>query len=214
MTPETIGKKYDKVAVWWNENNKNSTYGIKQIERAIKYCKKRDKALDVGCGTGGRVIHKLVKDGFEVKGIDVSEKMLSIAKSHHPEIEFELCDICKWQCSGKFDLIIAWDSIFHLPMAEQEPVVSKLCNLLEDEGILIYTFGDSYEDKECLSFQDENGNQVGELDNDLFGYGTIGNNENIRVISENGCKCMHLENDQYPNEHVYLIARKNADEDK
>jgi hypothetical protein len=49
MKPETIGKKYDKVAEWWNEKNKNSKYGMKQIERAIRYCNKKQAALDVGC---------------------------------------------------------------------------------------------------------------------------------------------------------------------
>lgn len=210
MKPEIIGKKYDKIADWWNEDMKNSTYGMAQIEKAIRYCKHNDKALDVGCGTGGRVINRLIERGFTVTALDVSEKMLSIARSAHPDVVFESCDIRTWERNEKYDLIVAWDSIFHLPTVDQEPVIKKLCDLLEDEGIVIYTFGDAYGDHEDLSCRDENGNQVGELDNDPFGYGTIGISENLRVISENGGKCMHLELDQYPNGHVYCIAKKTS----
>jgi hypothetical protein len=80
--------------------------------------------------------------------------------------------------------------------------------MLRQDGILIYTFGDDYGDHESLSFLDEKGKQYGKLNNDKFGYGTIGINENLRVLNENRCKCCHLELDQYPEKHVYVIARK------
>ena len=208
MKPEEIGEKYNKIANWWHEKHKNSEYGIKQIERAIRYCKKKETALDVGCGSGGRIIRKLCEEGFQVKGLDVSKKMLKIAKAEHINVDFEFCDIRNWNSKAKYNLIIAWDSIFHLPMKDQEPTIQKLCTHLNTEGILIYTFGDGYGDKEDLSFQDKNGNQAGKLKDDLFGYGTIGINENLRILIENGCKCMHLEIDQFPNSHVYVIAQK------
>lgn len=208
MKPEIIGKKYNKVAKWWHEHHHNSSYGMKQIERAILYCNNHQKALDVGCGSGGRIITRLLESGFKVKGIDVSEKMLELAKVNHPDVEFELVDACKWESKEEYDLIVAWDSIFHVQMSDQEAVIAKLCNHLKTEGVLIYTFGDDYGDKEDYSFMDENDKQAGELHNDKFGYGTIGINGNLRVISNNGCKCMHLEIDQYPANHVYVIAKK------
>lgn len=210
MDPEIIGKKYDKVAKWWEMHTRESIYGLKQVERAISYCKNHHRALDVGCGTGGRIIKKMLEDGFEVTGIDVSKGMLEIARANHPTVTFVLMDFCKWQTKEKFDLIVVWDSIFHLPAAIQESVVSKLCGLLEADGILIYTFGDGQGDHEDLSFRDENGKQVGDLNDDLFGYGTIGINENLRVLKDNGCKCMHLEIDQYPSSHVYVIGKKES----
>jgi hypothetical protein len=41
-----------------------------------------------------------------------------------------------------------------------------------------------------------------------MGERRTGINENIRVINDNRCKCMHLEIDQYPAAHVYIIAKK------
>lgn len=209
MEPVIIGKKYDKVAKWWDNRHRGSSYGLKPLQRAIGYCKNHRTALDVGCGSGGRMIFTILECGFEVTGVDVSRKMLDLARKNHPEVSFELSDINSWQTIKKFDLIVAWDSIFHLPADMQEPVVSKLCSYLEPDGILVYTFGDGFGDHEDLSFMDGNVKQVGELNDDLFGYGTIGIYENLRVLKENECKCMHLEIDQYPGRHVYVIGKKN-----
>lgn len=198
MNPLLLGKKYDKIALWWHERHKDSNYGLVQIDRAISYCKNPISALDVGCGSGGRVIEKLLKAGFTVTGLDVSEKMLEIAKSLHKNVSFHLEDISTWESSEKYDCIIAWDSIFHLPLSKQVPVISKLCNSLKNEGILIYTFGDAY------------GEHESDWHEDKFPYSTIGISENLKVLIDNGCKPLHLELDQYPESHVFVIAQKST----
>lgn len=93
-------------------------------------------------------------------------------------------------------------------MEKQEPVIRNLCGCLNKDGVLIYTFGDVIENNEDYSFMDDSGNQAGELENDIFGYGSIGISENLRVINDAQCKCMHLELDQYPEVHVYVILKK------
>ena len=208
MKPEIIGQKYDKVAEWWENRHMDSDYGLDQIGRAVRYCANRRKALDVGCGSGGRIISLLLSEGFEVTGIDVSEKMLGLAKKNHPGVKFVKSDFCVWESSEKFDLIVAWDSIFHLPSVQQEGAVKKLCGHLEKDGVLIYSIGDDHGDHEDLSFRDENGGQAGELDNDMFGYGAIGIDGNLKALGSCGCKVMHLELDMYPEKHVFVIAKK------
>ncbi len=196
MNPWQTGKNYDKIAHWWHNQHLASSYGVSQVERAISYCKNRGTALDVGCGSGGRLMNTLLSAGFEVTGVDVSEKMVEIARSNHPEVTFHIADIVSWQAPQKFDFIVAWDSIFHLPLAMQAPVVTKLCQLLQPNGILVYTFGDGA------------GEHQSEWHNDTFHYSTLGVSENLKVIMANGCQCRHLELDQFPEKHVYLIAQK------
>lgn len=191
-----IGQKYDKIAKWWHENHVNSSYGLEQIERAIRYCKHKDSALDVGCGSGGRIIRKLIQENFTVYGIDASAEMIAIAQSEHKDINLTNCNIIDWESDQKFDLIIAWDSIFHLPMAMQKPVITKLCRMLKNSGILIYTFGDTIDEHES------------EWHGDHFPYSSIGINGNLKTIMESGCECLHLELDQYPENHINIIAQK------
>ena len=196
MKPSELGTKYDKIAQWWHDQHEQSSYGVSQFERAIKYTSGGEKALDVGCGAGGRFIRILQNRGFSVTGLDVSKEMIGLAIVNHPEQNFLYQDICSWETEEKFDFIVAWDSIFHLPLNMQRPVVSKLCQLLEKNGILIYTFGNA------------EGEHTDQWHNDTFYYSSIGINENLQLLINNGLSILHLELDQYPEKHVYVIATK------
>jgi 2-polyprenyl-3-methyl-5-hydroxy-6-metoxy-1,4-benzoquinol methylase len=197
MDPTETGKKYDKIAQWWHDYHFDSDYGLAQIKRAISYCNGRGEALDVGCGSGGRIIKELISAGFNnITGIDVSESMIELAQANHPDVEFQVQDICNWQTDQTYDFIVAWDSIFHVPLLMQAPVVTKLCNLLNPQGILIYTFGDA------------SGEHLSTWHNDEFYYSTIGIDGNLKVIIENNCQCRHLELDQFPESHTYVIVQK------
>ena len=200
MEPLVLGTKYDKIAQWWSDRHFNSDYGIRQFEKALNFAPKDPprtrKALDVGCGAGGRFVRILQEHGFSITGIDVSKEMIKLAKLHHPNETFYLQDICTWELDQTFDFIVAWDSIFHLPFAMQESVVAKLCNLLATEGVLIYTFGDAY------------GEHDDQWHNDTFHYSSIGINRNLEILAKNGVLCKHLELDQWPQNHVFIIGIK------
>lgn len=194
MKPTELGKKYDKIARWWHNQHFDSSYGVSQIQRAVKFAGQGGKALDVGCGAGGRLVRILQRGGFSVTGIDVSNEMVKLASANHPGQKFIQQDICSWQTDEKFNVIVAWDSIFHLPLAMHRPVLRKLCQLLEKRGILIYSFGNA------------EGESTDQWRNDTFYYSSIGINENIKVLLDNGLSILHFELDQYPEKHAYIIA--------
>ena len=190
-----IGEKYNKIASWWHNYHKDSDYGLNALQRAITYCKNHGTALDVGCGSGGRVVRQLENHGFQVTGIDISPQMIAIAKDTHPKVKFLVADICNWQSDHKYDLIVGWDSLFHLPLEMHDPVLIKLCGMLKTGGVFMYTLGDGY------------GEHESDWHNDKFYYSTIGINKNLKVIMENNCECRHLELDQYPEKHVVMIVQ-------
>lgn len=196
MKPSTLGTKYDKIAQWWDNQHRVSSYGVSQFKRAIEYATNGGKALDVGCGAGGRFVNLLEHHGFSVTGLDVSKEMIKLASNNHPRQHFIHQDICCWETEEKFDLIVAWDSIFHLPLAMQQPVITKLCQFLTKGGVLIYTFGNA------------EGEHTDQWHDDTFYYSSIGINENMKLLLNNGLSILHLELDQYPENHVYTIASK------
>lgn len=196
MEPTVLGKKYDKIARWWHDMHHDSTYGVAQLERALNFCLQPGSALDVGCGAGGRFIRLLQERGFSITGIDVSEEMIRLATANHPGENFFVQDICTWDTVNQYNLIIAWDSIFHLPLAMQKPVLGKLCDLLADGGVLIYTFGDAV------------GEHTDQWHDDTFHYSSIGISANLRLLADAGITCTHLELDQWPLSHVYIIGVK------
>jgi len=200
MKPEETGSHYDRIALWWQKQHVHSTYGIAALERAIKFVENKSTALDVGCGSSGRFIEAFIKNGLAPTGVDISSEMIALARQQHPEVTFYAEDICTWQLPQKYDMISAWDSTFHLPLAEQKPVLRKMCDGLNPKGILLFTCGGGVGPGEIS----------GGFEGQTFDYSTLGVNEFLRIISESGCTCKHLEYDQYPENHVYIIAQKHG----
>jgi SAM-dependent methyltransferase len=198
MKPEETGSHYDRIALQWQKQHIHSTYGLTALDKAVQFTANKYAALDVGCGSSGRFIEAFIKNGFTAGGIDISTEMISLARERHPEVTFYAADICTWKLPRKYDLISAWDSTFHLPIAEQKPVLKKLCDGLNPHGILLFTCGGGIAPQEIS----------GGFEGETFDYSTLGIDEFLKLIVEFGCSCRHLEYDQYPENHVYMIAQK------
>lgn len=196
MKPTDTGKLYDKISTWWNDNENRLTIGVDFVRKALRFSADKGSALDVGCGSGGRIIATLLDAGFQVTGIDVSEAQLENARNRHPNSDFILADICEWEIGKRYDVIIAWDSIFHVPYAEQRPVVKKLCDALATGGIILFTAGGI------------DGQITGQMRGYDFYYSSLDEEAYLKVMKENGCKCVLMERDQYPAEHTVFIGAK------
>lgn len=198
MTPDEIAKSYDQLADHWNSDTFPRTNGIEQHERAIAFLDNRQHALDIGCGSSGRIIELLIGHGFNVEGLDVSPRMIELAKKRHPETTFHHADITNWKFSKKYDLISAWDSVWHLPLADQEAVLTKMLRGLADGGVCIFSTGGLDAPEEKIDFA---------MGPRMY-YSVLGIPRTLQLISENQCICRHLEYDQYPELHLYLIAQR------
>lgn len=201
MNPVQTGKNYDTITERWSEERFNMQNGIAQHKRALTFAESRGKALDVGCGRTGRIMDLLEKEGFAPQGLDVSEQMISLAQNRNPQWQFHHQDICSYHLSEKYDFISAWDSIWHVPLQQQTEVIAKLANALTPNGVMIFSFGGV--------------NEPGEHTDDTMGpmmyYSSLGTNGFIQILIDNGCTIKHLEFDQQPELHTYIIAQKIAE---
>jgi SAM-dependent methyltransferase len=197
MQPAEIGRSYDTIARRWLEPQLD-TNGIRQHEQALAFRPDGGLALDVGCGCNGRFLRLLEGRGYKVEGLDISAQMIALAKERDPHITFHQADICEWVPKRRYDFISAWDSIWHVPLNESEGVLRKLCGALAPGGVFIWTTGglDGPEEKRDSS-----------MGPPVY-YGTLGIPKTLQIISEAGCVCRHLEYDQMPEKHVFLIAQK------
>ena len=196
MKPADTGRLYDRVAPWWDGREDQSTAGVDFVRAAVRLCGDRRAALDVGCGTGGRIFAELSGAGFSVTGLDVSEAMLGYARRRHPGARFVLGDICEWQPEERYDAVVAWDSIFHVPHREQRRVVVKLCDALATGGVILFTAGGV------------DGEITGRMRGEDFYYSSLAEEEYLRALKERGCRCVLMQRDQYPEEHVVFVGVK------
>lgn len=198
MKPEQTAASYDEIARAWDCPEFNRANGIQQHERALRFLSRSGRALDIGCGSSGRIIDLLLRRGFEVEGLDLSREMLRRARRHHPQVQFYWTDICSWEFPKKYDFISACDSIWHVPLHRQLQVLRKICGGLADGGVLIFTTAGV--------------ESAGKITNPCFGqplyHAAPGIPAVLRTLDESRCACRHLEYDQYPEKHVYLIAQR------
>jgi SAM-dependent methyltransferase len=136
MDPRQTASNYDQLAAHWAGDAFNHQNGIAQHERALQFAPKSGQAIDVGCGSSGRIIRLLLSRGFEVEGLDLSAGMLALAKAKHPGVTFHHADICTWEFPRRYDFISAWDSIWHVPLPLHPAVLAKLCAALNPGGVL------------------------------------------------------------------------------
>ncbi len=198
MTPDEIAKSYDQIADQWSSDEFPRTNGIQQHERAIAFVREKKNALDIGCGSSGRIIDLLLAHGFDAEGLDISQRMIELARNRHPETVFHHADISTWEFPQQYDLISAWDSIWHLPLADQERVLSKILSGLNKGGVCIFTTGglDAPEEKTDSA-----------MGPPMY-YSVLGIPKTLQLIADNQCVCRHLEYDQHPELHLYVIAQR------
>ncbi|HEV7405995.1 MAG TPA: class I SAM-dependent methyltransferase [Chthoniobacteraceae bacterium] len=197
MQPTEIAASYDSIAHQWLEPHLSAN-GIRQHEQALKFRVGGGLALDVGCGCNGRFLRLLASHGYEVEGLDVSAKMIALARERDPNVTFHHADVCVWEPAKRYDFITAWDSIWHVPLAQHESVLSKLCGALAPGGVMIWTTGglDGPQEKRDSS-----------MGPPVY-YGVLGIPKTLQTLAEAECVCRHLEYDQWPEKHLYLIAQK------
>ena len=136
---ENYAQKYDK------ECFVQGTLGeCDFIEQEIN----RDKSLkiiDIGCGTGRHSI-ELVKRGYQITGIDLSESQLKRArekaKEQGVEIDFQKHDARDLPFKGEFDLaIMLCEGGFSLMETDEMnfEILKNATKVLNDKGKLIFT---------------------------------------------------------------------------
>ncbi|MFH1499469.1 MAG: methyltransferase domain-containing protein [Verrucomicrobiota bacterium] len=200
MTPDETGRSYDQIAERWNGDTFNRRNGIAAHERALAFLgdDRGGRAIDLGCGCSGRFVDLLLARGFEVEGVDVSARMIELALARHPQVRFHHADVCEWAFPHSCDFITGWDSLWHLPLSQQEPVMRKVLAALAPGGVFIFTTGglDRAEEKTDAAMGPE------------VYYGVLGIPRTLTLIAGCGCVCRHLEYDQWPEKHLVVIVQK------
>ena len=99
-------------------------------------------ALDLGCGTGRHATAYLVARGLDVTGVDLSPKSVEVARAEVPGARFLVGDMGSVRFPpSSFDLVTAFYSIIHLPMAEHATVLARIATWLRPHGYFVASLG-------------------------------------------------------------------------
>lgn len=190
-----LDKRIDSFPLW------KSNFG-----RLVKHLRAEAKILDLGCGPGIPFDRYLVEKGFDVTGVDTSQKHIEMARLNVPKANFIRDDISSANFArGSFDAVISLYTIFHIPREEHGELLQKIRRLLRDDGLILVTMGTEHEEN------------VGEFIGSQMAWSSYSLDENLLLVERCGFSIIHWEEEGkkgYPEHHLWILARKEKSKPK
>jgi len=159
---------FEKIAPYYDKLMQNIDYEG-WVDYFIKLCELfgiyPEKILDIGCGTGTPARY-LVERGYEVVGIDESEKMLEVAREklkNNKRVKFLKMNMKNISLDEQFDVAFSFFDTMNYMLNEKDMIrcMSGVCRVLKDRGMFIFDMNTYYSLKEIW----DNSTTVKEVEN-------------------------------------------------
>ncbi|MFX1313088.1 MAG: iron chelate uptake ABC transporter family permease subunit [Promethearchaeota archaeon] len=141
-----IKEFFDERAESWDDYVNHDPAKLEKIIYVLEL-KEDSKILDVGSGTGIMIpyLYNRLKENGSVVALDISEKMISIAKEKYqnefPNVEFVVQDVNNIKMKNEFDIILCYSCFPHF--LEQNRTIKKLAKALKVGGKLMIAHSES-----------------------------------------------------------------------
>lgn len=139
-----VAPLYEEIADWFDANRPRTLLEDEYLSLAVECAPKKGTVLDLGCGGGEPIARYFIDRGFRVTGIDASPKMISLCRKRFPEETWLVGDMRTVKLDQRFDVIIAWDSFFHLDHEAQRNMFPSFRDHIADGGVLVFTSGPKF----------------------------------------------------------------------
>jgi cyclopropane fatty-acyl-phospholipid synthase-like methyltransferase len=139
-----VSRGYDAIGGAYMERYGRSQVRDRWLEEMLARLPDRGRVLDLGCGAGVPVAHRLIEHGFNVVGVDGSANQIELARRNVPEAEFIHADMTAITfLPQSFDAIAAFYSITHIPREEHAMLLRRIAEWLKPGGLFVASLGSS-----------------------------------------------------------------------
>lgn len=151
--PSPLSHSYNTIATWFDANRRKDLVEKEYLDLITQTIPPAAAVLDLGCGAGEPLAKFFIERGYFVTGIDASWKMIEICKEKFSSQNFTqtfqknlaenffVADMRDLNLGRKFEIILAWDSFFHLTKGEQRSMFATFAAHITRGGILAFTSG-------------------------------------------------------------------------
>jgi SAM-dependent methyltransferase len=98
--------------------------------------KKFRSCLDIGCNRGYYSVMAAEK-GMVVDALDSNLNLSDLIA--HPNVRYHNTDFQNFTATKKYDLILFFEVLEHIPLENREEVIKKIHSLLSEDGVLIFS---------------------------------------------------------------------------
>ncbi|MFH1399219.1 MAG: class I SAM-dependent methyltransferase [Candidatus Woesearchaeota archaeon] len=145
-TQDNTIKVYDLITQKYAEKFFNDFGDMVTINQFLSMLPEKSKILDAGCGPGGFVKYAISR-GFDVQGIDLSPRMLEIAKQK-VKAKFSLMDMQNMSFPDTtFDAIVCTYTLIHTPSPQINKTLIEFNRVLKPKGFLYLAVFKGQEEK-------------------------------------------------------------------
>ncbi len=131
-----IKEYFDSIAENRDKWKNKGKYYHKDIEKLAKFLiPENASVLEIGCATGDILAYLNPKNNL---GIDLSEKMVNVAKRKYPHLNFEVMDTENLSLNGKYDYIIMSDVVGFLEDIQKSFLNVKKISHNESRFLITY----------------------------------------------------------------------------
>lgn len=143
---EKTKKDYNLIA---QDYARTRAFVSEDIKKLADYVLSGEKVLDSGCANG-RLFEVLREKNVDYFGIDISEKLIEIAKRKYPEAKFQVADALNLPFpSDFFDKVYSISVLHNIPSHEfQLQYLKETRRVLKPGGLLILRVWDFWKRKE------------------------------------------------------------------
>jgi cyclopropane fatty-acyl-phospholipid synthase-like methyltransferase len=179
---------------------KRSTHLFEQpwLDRFLSLLPNNGRILDIGCGNGMPIAGYIIRQGFQMTGVDSSQPMIDRCLQRFPEQRWAVADMRTLALADKFDGLIAWDSFFHLTREDQRQMFEIFGQHANDLAALMFTSGTS------------NGEAIGTFEGEALYHASLAPEEYRQLLHQQGFSVvkMAVEDPDCCGHTVWLAQRR------
>lgn len=173
--PHRIAELYQRHASAFDAARRGSFPERTWLERFERMLPQGAEILDLGCGGGEPIARFLVDHGHRLTGVDTSATLINLARTRFPRHKWIEADMMRFGGdSGAYDGILAWCSLFHLEVDQQEKLIRRMSIWLRKGGVALFNTGPAH------------GVAMGEFEGEELYHASLSPAEYRAILAESG----------------------------
>jgi SAM-dependent methyltransferase len=173
--PHRIVELYQRHAAAFDAARRGSFPERTWLERFERMLRREADLLDLGCGGGEPIARFLIDHGHHLTGVDTSTTLISLARTRFPRHKWIEADMMRFGGdSGAYDGILAWCSLFHLEVDQQEKLIRRIGIWLRKGGVALFNTGPA------------NSVAIGEFEGEELYHASLSPAEYRTILAESG----------------------------
>lgn len=173
--PHRIAELYQRHASAFDAARRGSFPERTWLERFERMLPRGAELLDLGCGGGEPIARFLVDHGHRLTGVDTSATLINLARTRFPRHKWIEADMMRFGGdSGAYDGILAWCSLFHLEVDQQEKLIRRMSIWLRKGGVALFNTGPAH------------GVAMGEFEGEELYHASLSPAEYRAILAESG----------------------------